>query len=113
MLVYGEATVAAVRTMNVSNREPSIEVEGGTEYLSIEQEDETVRLAELSLPAPLTDDGVTMCADVEVKLCNSGTAVLADSYTSWRDVGAADNELLRSPQFADRAHWKNSLVCHS
>jgi hypothetical protein len=66
--------------MSVSIRQPRIEVGADAAYLLIEQGDETVRLAELSLPAPLTEDGVTMWADVEVTLSDSGTAIFADSY---------------------------------
>lgn len=75
-----------------------------------------MRLAELSLPAPLTEDGVTMWAEVEVKLCDSGrdNDRCCQLY-SWWDVGTTDNESSCahvSPKIGHtgRTRWSPTLI---
>jgi hypothetical protein len=66
--------------MSVSIRHPRIEVGADGAYLSIEQDNETVRLASLNLPEALQEHGVTMWANVRVTLVHSGAATFADNY---------------------------------
>ncbi|MDQ0212176.1 MULTISPECIES: HtaA domain-containing protein [Arthrobacter] len=68
--------------MSVSISHPKIEVGPDGAYLSIQQGNETVRLANLDLPAVSVEDGVSMWANIQVALTGSGTAVFADSYSA-------------------------------
>jgi hypothetical protein len=66
--------------MSVSIRHPRIEVGDDGAYLSIEQDNEAVRIASLDLPEALQEQGVTMWANVRVTLADSGAATFADNY---------------------------------
>ncbi|PVZ53871.1 HtaA domain-containing protein [Arthrobacter sp. H-02-3] len=68
--------------MSVLLRHPRIEVTPDSACLSIEPEQgrEWLRLAELDLPAGLTEDGVTMWDSVVTKLADAGVATFGDSY---------------------------------
>ncbi|WP_284762085.1 HtaA domain-containing protein [Arthrobacter sp. efr-133-R2A-63] len=68
--------------MSVSISHPKIEVGPDGAYLSIQQGNETVRLANLDLPAVSVEDGVSTWANIQVTLTGSGAAVFADSYSA-------------------------------
>lgn len=68
--------------MSVSISHPKIDVGPDGAYLSIQQGNEIVRLADLSLPAVSVEDGVSMWADIQVALTSPGAAVFADSYSA-------------------------------
>ena len=79
----GEARFSAHHGfMSVLLRHPRIEVTPDSACLSIEPEQgrEWLRLAELDLPAGLTEDGVTMWDSVVTKLADAGVATFGDSY---------------------------------
>ena len=68
--------------MSVSISHPKIEVGPDGAYLSIQQGNETVRLANLDLPAVSVEEGVSTWANIQVTLTGSGAAVFADSYSA-------------------------------
>lgn len=84
--------------MAVSISNPTIKVGPGGAYLSIEQGNETVLLADLGLPAVSVEGGINMWANVSVALTTAGAAVFADSYSAGETLAPLT---MRAPSFVE------------
>lgn len=68
--------------MSVLLRNPRIEINDDTAFLTIEQGRTWVRLAEFQLPTAHLEDGVAMWAGLDVALSATGVETFGDTYSA-------------------------------